>query len=315
MLILETPRLRLRWFRPADAGFLCRLLNDPGWIANIGDRGVRTRAQAAHWIETRHIAVYGRLGFGFWAVERREDGRLVGMCGLIQRDSLPEADVGYALLPRYRGLGYAREAAAACVEYAHEVLGLAEVWGITGPDNHASAAVLSAIGLRDHGRLRLPGEDRETWLFKAPPRPAGDDHAQVDALARRFLRAFGNRGQAIPTLAALPHYFAPGAVIHIANAAGDVVATDMHGFAAPWAQLLTSGRLADHAIRETEDRTDLAGTVAHRWLRFEARGRLDGAALAVCGTQSMQCTRTPRGWKIAALASQEEAPARAGRHG
>ena len=44
MLILQTPRLRLRWFAQSDAGFMRRLLNDPGWIANIGDRGVHTRA-------------------------------------------------------------------------------------------------------------------------------------------------------------------------------------------------------------------------------------------------------------------------------
>ena len=307
MLILETPRLRLRWFTTADAAFVRRLLNDPGWLANIGDRGVRTRAQAARWIESRHVAVYGRLGFGFWAVERREDGVVIGMCGLIQRDSLPEADVGYALLPRYRGHGYAREAAAACVAYAHEVLGLPEVWGITGPDNQASAAVLAAIGLRDHGCHRLPGEDRETWIFKAPPRPPGDDHAQIDALVRRLLRAFTNQGGAIATLAALPHYFVPHAVIHIANAAGEVLATDLHGFAAPWAQLLASGRLVDHVIRETDARTDIAGTVAQRWLRFEARGRLDGRDLVLSGTQSLQCTRTPRGWRVAALASQEDA--------
>ena len=60
---------------------------------------MRTRKQAEHWIATRHTAVSGRLGFGFWAVERIEDGVVVGMCGLVKRDSLMEVDVGYALLP------------------------------------------------------------------------------------------------------------------------------------------------------------------------------------------------------------------------
>ena len=42
------------------------------------------------------LATYGRLGFGFWAVERLADNALIGMCGLIQRDTLPEVDLGYA---------------------------------------------------------------------------------------------------------------------------------------------------------------------------------------------------------------------------
>ena len=68
------------------------------------------------------------------------------MCGLIKRDTLMEPDVGYALMPEFRGQGYAREAAAACVRYAQDVLGLPEVWGITGPTNAGSAAVLHRSG-------------------------------------------------------------------------------------------------------------------------------------------------------------------------
>src|ERR1700744_2373269 len=153
MLILETDRLRMRRFTgtDTDADFLRALLNDPGWLANIGERNVRTRRQARHWIATRHTDVYGRLGFGFWAMERKSDGALLGMCGLVKRDTLMEADVGYALMPAFRGHGYASEAAAACVRCGQDVLGLAEVWGITGPKNAASAAVLMKIGLRDAG--------------------------------------------------------------------------------------------------------------------------------------------------------------------
>src|ERR1700761_607987 len=181
MLILETDRLRLRWFTgtDTDADFLRSLLNDPGWLANIGERNVRTRRQARNWIATRHTATYGRLGFGFWAVERKSDGALMGMCGLIKRDTLLEADVGYALMPAFRGHGYAREAAAACVRYAQDVLGLPEGWGITGTGNAASAAVLQQIGLRDAGVTRLVGNDEDTWVFKSPRVDEGDDRAQI----------------------------------------------------------------------------------------------------------------------------------------
>ena len=301
MLILETPRLRLRWFVAADADFLRALLNDPGWLANIGERNVRTRRQALAWIATRHTATYGRLGFGFWGVERKSDGALIGMCGLIKRDTLMEADVGYALMPAFRGQGYASEAAAACVRYAQDVLGLPEVWGITSPTNAGSAAVLRQVGLKDAGITRLVGEERETWLFKSPRIEPGDDRAQIDALTRRFLAAFTNRDGAIPTLPALPHYFMLDATVRVADALGTIASTGVHGFIAPRAELLACGRLTDFEEHETAQRTDIQGAIAHRWLRYAKRGTLDGVALEGGGTKSLQFVRTERAWKIASL--------------
>jgi RimJ/RimL family protein N-acetyltransferase len=313
MLILETERLRLRWFTntDTDAVFLLGLLNDPGWLANIGERNVRTRRQARTWIATRHTAIYGRLGFGFWAVERKSDGRLVGMCGLIKRDALMEADIGYALMPEFRGQGYAREAAAACLRYAHDVLGLAEVWGITGPANAGSAAVLQQIGLEDAGITRLVGEERETRLFKTPRRDPGDDRAQIDALTGRFLRAFTNRGGAIPTLPALPHYFMLDATVRVADALGTVTTTDLHGFIAPRAELLARGRLTDFEEHETASRTEIQGAIAQRWLRYAKRGTLDGQPVEGGGTKSLQFVRTARDWKIAALVWTDDVAAAA----
>jgi RimJ/RimL family protein N-acetyltransferase len=303
MLILETDRLRLRWFTDTnrDADFLRALLNDPGWLANIGERNVRTRRQARAWIATRHTATYGRLGFGFWAVERKSDGALLGMCGLVKRDTLMEADVGYALMPAFRGQGYAREAAAACVRYAQDVLGLAEVWGITGPDNAPSAGVLQQVGLADAGITRLVGNDYDTWLFKSPRVAPGDDRAQIDALTRRFLAAFTNRDGVIPTLPALPHYFMLDATVRVADALGTVTTTDLHGFIAPRAELLARGRLVDFEEHETESRTEIRGAIAQRWLRYAKRGTLDGQPFEGSGTKSLQFVRTARDWKIASL--------------
>ena len=310
MLILETERLRLRWFTgtDTDADFLRALLNDPGWLANIGERHVRTRRQAHAWIATRHTAPYGRLGFGFWAVERKADGALMGMCGLVKRDTLMEADVGYALMPAFRGHGYAREAAAACVRYGLDVLGLPEIWGITGPDNASSAAVLQQIGLKDAGVTRLIGEERETWLFKSARSAPRDDRVQIDALTHRFLRAFTNRDGVIPTLPALPHYFMLDANVRVADALGSIATTDLHGFIAPRAELLARGRLADFEEHEIESRTEIQGAIAHRWLRYVKRGTLDGVPFEGGGTKSLQFVRTVRDWKIASLVWADDAP-------
>ncbi|CAN5151672.1 GNAT family N-acetyltransferase [soil metagenome] len=166
MLVLQTDRLRLRWFTPGDAAFLLDLLNQPSWLANIGDRGVRSPAEAEAWINERLIAHYRAQGFGFWAVERKADGVLVGMCGLTKRDGLPDVDIGYAFPPPFWGQGYAREAAAACLQHARTALGLRRVLAITGPDNAASARVLEAIGMRHVETRVLAGETRQTRVFE-----------------------------------------------------------------------------------------------------------------------------------------------------
>src|SRR5215813_206467 len=69
MLVLDTERLRLRWFRAGDADTVLALLNDPDWLRNIGDRAVRTREQALAFIAERLVEPCWRHGFGHWAVE------------------------------------------------------------------------------------------------------------------------------------------------------------------------------------------------------------------------------------------------------
>src|SRR5690349_13660700 len=115
MLVLQTPRLVLRWFREADAPMVVELLNGADWLRFIGDRGVRTRDHAVAFVTGRLVPSYWTQGFGLWAMELRATHECVGMCGLVQREFLPDPDLGYALLPAHRGRGLAREAAAACL--------------------------------------------------------------------------------------------------------------------------------------------------------------------------------------------------------
>jgi RimJ/RimL family protein N-acetyltransferase len=143
-LVRETSRLRLREFTEGDAAFILELVNEPAWLRFIGDRNVHSLEDARVYILRGPVASYAKHGFGLWAVELRESP--VGMCGLIRRDSLPDADLGFAFLARHRGHGYAREAAAAAVAVAHEVFALTRLLAITDPDNTASRAVLEHVG-------------------------------------------------------------------------------------------------------------------------------------------------------------------------
>jgi ribosomal-protein-alanine N-acetyltransferase len=166
MQILSTPRLSLREFTPLDAPFLLRLVNEPGWIRNINDPGVRTVDDAVTWAEGRLFKAYRELGHGFWAVQRREDGVLVGMCGLFKRAALPEPDLGYALLAEHEGRGYALEAARGCVAHAREVLGWSTLMAITAVDNPKSVALLAKLGFVEQGQEQLEGYDEPSRVFR-----------------------------------------------------------------------------------------------------------------------------------------------------
>jgi RimJ/RimL family protein N-acetyltransferase len=82
--ILDTERLALRELNEEDAGFVLELLNESGWLRFIGDLGIRTEEAAREYIAKGPMAMYHRLGFGLYAVARKSDGALLGMCGLIK---------------------------------------------------------------------------------------------------------------------------------------------------------------------------------------------------------------------------------------
>jgi RimJ/RimL family protein N-acetyltransferase len=166
-MLLETPRLRLRPFTLEDASFIVVLLNSPGWLAFIGDRGVRTDEDARRYLAAGPIASYAQHhGLGLYRVARREDDAPVGMCGLLRRDTLPDVDVGFALLPEHCGCGYASEAAEAVIAHGRAAFGLRRVAGITKPDNVASIRVLEKLGLRFQREITLPPQ-HETLSYYA----------------------------------------------------------------------------------------------------------------------------------------------------
>lgn len=154
--VLDTERLALRRFALADAPFIVALLNTPGWRQYIGDRGVRDEAGARAYLHRAALASYARHGFGLWHVSRRDTGEAVGMCGLLQRPDLPDADVGFAFLPQHTGLGFAGEAVEGTLAYARDTLGLDRVAAVAQDDNARSIGLLQKKGFRSAGRYPLP---------------------------------------------------------------------------------------------------------------------------------------------------------------
>jgi RimJ/RimL family protein N-acetyltransferase len=162
---LVTERLQLREFTTADAPFVLEILNDPAFLANIGDRGVRTRADAESYVLNGPGASYRRHGFGLYVVERRADGRPIGICGLVRRDTLPDVDIGFAFLPGYRSQGYAYEAARAVVDEARDRVGLRRLVAIVKPGNAPSARLLVKLGLKFERMICLPHDTTELEYY------------------------------------------------------------------------------------------------------------------------------------------------------
>lgn len=163
--VFETSRTRLRWLVPDDAPFIQELVNQPSWLANIGERNVHDRTSAEGYIANGPVASYARHGFGLWCVERREDGAPIGLCGLLQRDYLDAPDIGYAFLERYQGQGYASEVTAATMVHAREKFGHQRIYASVVTSNAASIRVLQKLGMTFLRPFRAPGDAEEVSLY------------------------------------------------------------------------------------------------------------------------------------------------------
>lgn len=148
-----------------DAEFILRLLNEPSFLQNIGDRKVRTIEDAVNYIENGPRASYERFGFGLFLVEEKETGMPTGMCGLLKRDTLADPDIGFAFVPEYWSNGYGLESATAVLEWARNKFGFDRVAAITSPDNSRSIRLLEKMGFEFQGLKELTGGEPAIKLF------------------------------------------------------------------------------------------------------------------------------------------------------
>jgi RimJ/RimL family protein N-acetyltransferase len=165
MMVLQTDRLSLREISVDDAGFILRLVNEPSFIQNIGDKGVRTLDDARSYILNGPMASYEKHGFGLWLVEMQDSGISIGICGLLKRDTLEDVDIGYALVPEFWSNGYGMESALGVMSYASKDLGLRRIVAVTSADNQSSIRLLEKIGFHFERMIRLSDTDPELKLF------------------------------------------------------------------------------------------------------------------------------------------------------
>ena len=153
--MIETARLILRGWRETDKPGFLAMGNDPEVMRYLGPPLSAADVDAA---AARQNGFLERVGYCFWAVERRADGAFLGFCGLKPgAEGTPIADdieIGWRFARAHWGQGYAREAAQASLAWGWENLDVAEVAAITTTDNVRSWRLMERLGMR-----RSPHED------------------------------------------------------------------------------------------------------------------------------------------------------------
>ena len=187
---LESARLVLRRIVPGDLPFYTRLHALPEVARHLYPGGrPRSPEETARWLRYT-LTSYEQLALGYLAVLRKEDGALIGRCGLMDlvvesaapehgirrgwfgRDDAPagvtltfETELGYTLDPAVWGQGFATEAACCVRDYTRDVLGLSYTVSAILPQNARSRRVAERSGARAAGQMDVVGLtwDRYVW--------------------------------------------------------------------------------------------------------------------------------------------------------
>ena len=165
--ILQTERLRLRSFTAADFDVWAEVLNDAEVLRHLGPPHPREDV----WRRVSgSIGLWTLLGYGYWAVERLEDCRLIGQVGFadFKRDMTPSIvglpEMGWIFASDVHGKGYAFEAAAAAMAWADEALKGQEFTAIIDPDNGPSIKLAERLGFGEREEARY--KDEPILLFR-----------------------------------------------------------------------------------------------------------------------------------------------------
>ena len=165
-VVLTTPRLVLRTFRRDDLPHYAALNAHPEVVRYLGGEPLTRQYsdEIAEWAQQ----VYAEEGIGLLAVERREDGLFLGMCGLHHQQSYPDdVEVAWRFAYEHWGNGYATEAATAWLDNGFDTLGFPRIISITDTLNERSLAVMRRLGMTfDHAaQIEDEGETFDAVIY------------------------------------------------------------------------------------------------------------------------------------------------------
>jgi len=150
---LETERLIMRMWRNTDFEEYAELCADPEVMRFLGGK-VFDRTEA--WRQMASMIGHWYLrGYGIWAVEEKDSGRLAGRIGCINPEGWPGFEVGWTLKREFWGKGYATEAGRRALEYGFNELDKPHIISLIHPENRASIRVAERLGETLEGNARV----------------------------------------------------------------------------------------------------------------------------------------------------------------
>ncbi len=161
----ETQRLRLQAVTVDDSELMLAVWNDPAYLRNVADRGIRTLGQARAAIAGGAQKLFENYGYGPYTVSLKSSSIMIGICGLFRREFLVDPDIGFTLLHDYCGKGYAGEAAVAVLEHARNDLGIERLTAIVSPTNAPSIGLIEKLGMHFERMVTMPGEADAIRLY------------------------------------------------------------------------------------------------------------------------------------------------------
>lgn len=260
--------------------------------------------------------------YGIWL-----DGTLVGGVMFTRFDSASGVcEVGCWLEAAGEGRGLVTRACRALIDWAFAERGMSRVewWAAAGNTRSIDVARLGMTRdgvLRKHTEYRGVRRDIEVWSVLAEEwspvgetpvgeAPAGevsvsDVKAELDRLMHAFLGAFTNTGGGKPNLDVIREVFIPQGTI-IANIGDEPLVHDLDSFIEPREKMLTDGTLTEFSEWEVAERTEVFGSIAHRFSEYRKSGIRDGERFEGFGRKTTQFVRTATGWRMSSLAWEDE---------
>ncbi|MFI8279603.1 GNAT family N-acetyltransferase [Streptomyces sp. NPDC085929] len=247
--------------------------------------------------------------YGIWL-----DGTLVGGVMFTRFDSASGVcEIGCWLESAGEGRGLVTRACRLLIGWAFQERGMSRVewWAAAG--NTRSIDVARRLGmtrdgvLRQHSSYRGVRRDIEVWSVLSeewPPLgevPVSGVQAELDRLMGVFVGAFTNTGDRRPDLGVIRDVFIPQGRI-IANVGDEPVIYDLDAFIEPRQKMLTDGTLTEFSEWEVTERTEIFGSIAHRFSAYRKSGFHNGRWFEGSGHKTTQFVRTASGWKMSSLA-------------
>ena len=145
-ITLETARLKLKEFCLEDAHHLFDLNSDPDVTRYVGSGAYNSIDEVYDFIN--NYDQYKKYKMGQLNMFEKRTGEYVGWCGLKYVEDDDYVDLGYRLLNKHWGKGYATEASIACLDYGFNTLNLSRIVGTAMKENAASINVFKKLGLK-----------------------------------------------------------------------------------------------------------------------------------------------------------------------